>query len=627
MWHYSRSGLLLLASALFTPVLSSARQQPLIPVISANDNRTPAGNFKDGILNLHLELRQARWYAEAADGVYKDGYAFAEQGHPPQSPGPLLRVPQGTRVHASIHNLLPLAAKIYGLHSHPHDADDFVGVNAGETREVQFDAGEPGTYMYWATTSDAHLSPPEEWQGEQTLLAAAFIVDPPGAREEDRVFVLVEWGKIDFSSGQASMIVAINGKSWPETERLEYRAGERIHWRVINATSVPHAMHLHGFFFTVDGVGDSLGFVHYPESQRRNAVTEGIFPGHSFGMTWTPNRAGNWLFHCHMIPHMSPSLVLHPPKSKTAADAPEHDHSAGMGGMVMGITVRPSAATDAPPREIRNPRKLKLVVSENPQKIPLYKLDVIDPAAVQKEQVEKPPALLGPPIILTRGEPVEVEVKNQSTNPTAIHWHGIELESYYDGVPGWSGSGGEITPPIGPGASFIARFTPPRAGTFIYHSHWHDETPIRNGFYGPLIVLEPGQKFDADEDRIFIFSVGVYPPLGFMMLINGQPGPDPLFLRRGNRYRFRLINITDNGADLRVRLMSRNEPASWRVVARDGADLPPAQIVTSRADMVLTVGSTCDVEVTLENAGVNELQISSRDLLDMTMYPLIALPK
>jgi multicopper oxidase len=221
-------------------------------------------------------------------------------------------------------------------------------------------------------------------------------------------------------------------------------------------------------FFTVDGVGDSLGFVHYPESQRRNAVTEGIFPGHSFDMTWTPNRAGNWLFHCHMTPHMSPSLVLHPPKPKTATDAPEHDHSVGMGGMVMGITVLPGAATDAPPRETRNPRKLKLVVSENPEKLPLYRLDVIDPATVQKEQVEKQPALLGPPIILTRGEPVEVEVKNQSINPTAIHWHGIEVESYYDGVPGWSGSGGEITPPSDRGLrSSHASHRPARALLFI----------------------------------------------------------------------------------------------------------------------------------------------------------------
>src|ERR1700720_802937 len=108
---------LLLPLALLASPSSAAEQSPL-PVIVANDNRTPSGNLKDSILNLRLELRQARWYAEAADGVYEDVYAFAEQGHPPQSSGPLLRMPQGTRIHASLHNLLPLAAKVYGLHSY-----------------------------------------------------------------------------------------------------------------------------------------------------------------------------------------------------------------------------------------------------------------------------------------------------------------------------------------------------------------------------------------------------------------------------------------------------------------------------------------------------------------------------
>ena len=72
-------------------------------------------------------------------------------------------------------------------------------------------------------------------------------------------------------------------------------------------------------------------------------------------------------------------------------------------------------------------------------------------------------------------------------------------------------------------------------------------TPILNGLYGPLIVLEPGQKFDPDGERIFLFSLGNYSPLGFMMLVNGQPVPDPLTLHTGKRYRFRLINITDEG--------------------------------------------------------------------------------
>src|SRR5215467_8368916 len=119
---------------LFTSLLIASEQSPQ-PVISANDNRIAAGTLKDGVLNVRLELRQARWYAESPDGVYEDAYAFVEQGHSPQSPGPLLRVPKGTRVHASIHNLLPLAAKIHGLHSHPSDGDEFAEINAGETRE------------------------------------------------------------------------------------------------------------------------------------------------------------------------------------------------------------------------------------------------------------------------------------------------------------------------------------------------------------------------------------------------------------------------------------------------------------------------------------------------------------
>jgi FtsP/CotA-like multicopper oxidase with cupredoxin domain len=615
---------LLFALLLFTPLSSAVEQAPL-PVVVANDNRTPAGNLKDGILNLRLELRQARWYAEAADGVYEDLYAFAEEGHPPQSSGPLLRVPQGTRIHASLRNLLPLAAKVYGLHSYPGDPHEVIQLAAGETREVQFDAGAPGTYMYWASTSDAQLDDVVKRKGEETMLIGAYIVDPPGAREDDRIFVIAEWSKNDLSGGE-DVILAINGKSWPATERLVYKAGETVHWRIINTTASVHAMHLHGFFFTVDGVGDLAHFVHYPESQRRKAVTEGIDPGHTFDMTWTPDRTGNWLFHCHMILHMSPLPTLHPPDAKPA-DAAGHDHSAGMGGLVIGITVVPGDSPEAAPFESRNARKLQLVISENPAKIPLYRVDLNDPTAPRKQEENKQPALLGPPIILTRGEPVEIEVKNQSSNPTAIHWHGIELESYYDGVPGWSGSGQQITPPIDPGTSFVARITPPRAGTFIYHTHWHDQTGIRNGLYGPLIVLEPGQKLDPEEDRTFVFSVGSYSPLGFMMLINGQPSPDPLPLHVGRRYRFRLINITDEGADLRVRLLFKGEPVSWRVIAKDGADLPPAQVVTSPADMFLTVGATCDVEVTLEKPGQSGLQISSEDLASVALFPIFALAK
>ena len=98
--------------------------------------------------------------------------------------------------------------------------------------------------------------------------------------------------------------------------------------------------------------------------------------------------------------------------------------------------------------------------------------------------------------MLTRDQPVEIELVNRSTQPTAIHWHGIELESYYDGVAGWTGTAQHTTPAINPGHSFVVRMAPPRARTFIYHTHWHDPDQLENGIYGPLIVLPPGQPFD-----------------------------------------------------------------------------------------------------------------------------------
>ena len=83
-----------------------------------------------------------------------------------------------------------------------------------------------------------------------------------------------------------------------------------------------------------------------------------------------------------------------------------------------------------------------------------------------------------------------------------------------------------MTPAIAPGSSFAAKMTPSRAGTFIYHTHWHDEDQLLNGIYGPLIVLEPGEKYDPDHDKIFLFSFAKFPdPLGQALLINGSPQP------------------------------------------------------------------------------------------------------
>ncbi len=136
-------------------------------------------------------------------------------------------------------------------------------------------------------------------------------------------------------------------------------------------------------------------------------------------------------------------------------------------------------------------------------------------------------------------------VVNRTPEPTAVHWHGIELESYFDGVAGFSGSGTRLAPVIAPGDSFEARFTPPRAGTFIYHTHVDELRQQPAGLAGALIVLEPGAQYDAATDLIVLISSPSDSAAELRsVLLNGSLSPAPLELRAGVPYRVRLINIT-----------------------------------------------------------------------------------
>ena len=269
--------------------------------------------------------------------------------------------------------------------------------------------------------------------------------------------------------------------------QLRARLPDQLGW-VVTCESLQaaahsgHAMHLHGFHFELQSTGDGASDRTLPLGQRRMEVTEFIGPGRTFALAWTPTRPGNnWLFHCHMVEHMSaPSSDAH------AAHGDGGD--AGMGGLVLGIEITGSAVAE--PAATR-PRRLALVLQEEANRYgthPGFRVDVVGTEATRLDAGPVP----GPVLVLRRGEPVEIEVVNRLSEPTAIHWHGIELTSYFDGVPGISGQGSAIAPPIAPGQTFVARFTPPRAGTFIYHTHWHDNAQLAGGLYGALLVLEPG---------------------------------------------------------------------------------------------------------------------------------------
>ncbi len=584
-----------LLSCIVLCVFASA-SDPL-PTIQANQNHSPAGTLSDGALSIQLEIAKGEWHPEADDGTALTVYAFREAGRPLQNPGPFIRVPQGTAIHASIHNTLDLPITVHGL-GDLHAGDPVIVVSPKGTAQANFTATTPGLFFYWGASGSEDL---KLRYGIDSELTGAFVVDPPGATPNDEIFVLEMMSEVPGLSARKTL-ATINGKSWPYTQRFRYEIGQQAKWRWVNATNEPHAMHLHGSYYRVDAFNRGGQVEQFDGDSRPMVVTQRIAQGETFDMSWTPQHPGQWLFHCHMLQHMTPPVIPEVP-GLTMTSASSHRnrharmHDAQMGQLVLGITVPDSTTAKLAPLWHAE-RKLQLEISER-KGSPRYALrlrsDGEAPAGTE-------PGLIGPPIVLTRGQPVEIEVVNELSQPTAIHWHGIEIESYYDGVPGWSGANAHLTPAIAPGRSFVARMAPPRAGTFIYHTHWHDASQLTNGIYGPLIVLPPREKFDPTSDLPFVFSIGDFGSLQEVALINGTPQSKTMQLQAGKKYRFRFINISTNNQGMQVSLRNANGPVEWLSIAKDGIDFPHDSVRPTKAQFTITVGETRDVEFSTPTA-------------------------
>jgi FtsP/CotA-like multicopper oxidase with cupredoxin domain len=403
--------------------------------------------------------------------------------------------------------------------------------------------------------------------------------------------------------------MVMNGKSWPHTERLTYQVGEPVHLRVINVGAAVHPMHLHGFYFSVDSRGDEVSDKIFPAgSSPRLVNTERLTIGRTFSMTWTPTRPGNWLFHCHDTAHIAAALPL------DGSAPPAHQHVANhalemMAGPVMGITVvGKDASASASSARRRNLRLIAKVDTGGTEKEPAYGF------ALEESGTTTPaaaPYLPAPTIVLKRGEPVSISVVNELPAATAIHWHGIELESYYDGVAGFAGNSTRLAPAIEPGQSFEARFTPPRSGTFIYHTHVDEMRQQQAGLNGALLVVDNPTTYDPTHDIVLLVSVPRKNADSGAVYVNGSTTPPALTMKVGDRYRLRFINIHVFRPSMRMRLLSGDTLLAWRAIAKDGMDLPSDQAVTGPAEVQMGNGETYDFEFSPTTPGDMRLDVTN----------------
>ena len=473
--------------------------------IAPNDNAHRAGHLANGVLTVALEARHGEWHPEENGEPTISVEAFSVAGGPLQTPGPLLRVPVGTEIRVTMHNALATPMWVYGLGEHRGFADS-VEIPAGETRAMHFRATAPGLSYYAGRTLPGAV-------GGRTIddsqLNGAIVIDPPGATPSDRIFVISGWARLDSTAVSglgAGATLAFNGLSWPHTQRIDIVQGDTTHWRIINVTELAHPMHLHGSYFRVDAKGDGHADTIYAPQDRRMAVTEVVLAGQTMSMSWAPVHSGNWLFHCHIASHASSSTYFNashrmPSAMDAAAVAQDKAHLSHMGGLVLGIRVKPRGVQE-PAQPIS--QSIRLLVRSRAN---VYG-DAVgygfvrgdSPQAAMRDSFSAP----GPTLELTRGKRVAITIVNQSHEAAAVHWHGIELESFPDGVPGWSGSGTTMIPFVLPGDSLTVRFTAPRAGTFMYHSHSNEMQQVSSGLYGAIIVRDDSTP--AMDERTLLFS-------------------------------------------------------------------------------------------------------------------------
>ncbi|MDE1206296.1 multicopper oxidase domain-containing protein [Tenacibaculum larymnensis] len=104
----------------------------------------------------------------------------------------------------------------------------------------------------------------------------------------------------------------------------------------------------------------------------------------------------------------------------------------------------------------------------------------------------------GPVLEFNEGDLAIINVTNKMDEETSVHWHGLILPNFYDGVPYLN------TPPIEPGETFQYRIPINQSGTYWYHSHTMLQE--QKGVYGSIIIHPKEKTLEYDKDLVVLLS-------------------------------------------------------------------------------------------------------------------------
>jgi manganese oxidase len=248
------------------------------------DSFLPGVDRGDGTVFAQYEKLEAAPYTwNVAPGVKKQAFAFNGT-----VPGPTIRVIEGEKVRVVVTNKMPVGTAV---HWHgmvlPHKMDGVPGVT-----QDPIEPGQTMTYEFVATATGTHWYH-SHWDGDQVgkgLYGSLEVVPRTGDRAVDRDYRLF--------IGDSNLGFVINGRSYPATEPLNAKVGEKIRIRLTPTGELSHPFHLHGQpFQLVAQDGFDL-----PQPVTMDTLL--ISTAQTFDIITVALAPGRWMFHCHIFSHM-----------------------------------------------------------------------------------------------------------------------------------------------------------------------------------------------------------------------------------------------------------------------------------------------------------------------------------
>jgi len=181
--------------------------------------------------------------------------------------------------------------------------------------------------------------------------------------------------------------------------------------------------------------------------------------------------------------------------------------------------------------------------------------------------------ILGPTVILNKGQQVTMQVTNVTMDSTTMHWHGLHVPPEDDGGP---------HTPITPFSVWSPSFeVMDKAGTYWYHPHLHHMTNmhVQKGVAGMIIVrdneeanLDLPRTYGIDDIPLIIQTKGfdsnnqivVETALDTTLMVNATI--DPYVQLPEQIVRLRLLN----GSSERVYNLGLSNGNSFHLIATDG---------------------------------------------------------